>query len=402
VAPERIRILHNTVRSYDWGSYTEIAELLGAPSPSVEPQAELWIGAHPNAPSRVVTEEGEIPLDEWIARDPERVLGSNVAARFGKLPFLLKVLAAERPLSIQAHPSLEQARTGFDRENAAGIPLDAPERCYKDDNHKPELIYALTPFSALSRFREIAEIAASFELLAARELEEAIAVLQRDSESEGLPVFLRALLTRDAEVREAVVDRARKVAADRGEADPRWRWVQRLAELYPADPGALAPLFLNLVTLEPGQAMYLPSGELHCYLGGTGVEIMASSDNVLRGGLTAKRVDVGELISALTFCSAAIERVAPVQMACGGERFVTAAEEFALSVHRTGEGEIHEVLCDQGAEVLLCTEGAVRICSKRDGTATSLKRGSSAFVPAEADGYRIEGQGTLYRASAGI
>ena len=402
VAPDQVRILRNVVRSYDWGSHTAIAELLGAPSPSAEPQAELWMGTHPSAPSHVVTDEGEVPLDEWIARDPRRVLGSRVAGRFGRLPFLFKVLAAERPLSIQAHPGLEQARAGFDRENASGIPLDAPERCYKDDNHKPELICALTPFFVLKGFRKVDEIGASFDLLGAPELAEAVEALGAASERQALARFFRALLTRDPAVRGAVVERARGVATARAETDPIWRWVRRLAEMFPGDLGVLAPLFLNFARLEPGEAIHLPAGELHSYLGGTGVEIMANSDNVLRGGLTTKHVDAPELLSTLTFSSAAIECLAPAQMASGGGLFVTDAEEFALSVHRTAEGESHEALCERGAEIVLCTEGTIRICSRRSGAVTRLRRGGSAFVPAEIGAYGIEGQGVLYRASAGV
>jgi mannose-6-phosphate isomerase len=360
------------------------------------------MGAHPSAPSRVVTEAGEIALDAWIARGPQAVLGADVAARFGgKLPFLFKVLAAEQPLSIQAHPDLEQARAGFARENAAGIPLDSPQRCYRDDNRKPELVCALTPFHAMCRFRVIGEIAAHFETLGAPELAGGVNALREQPTPEGLARFFRTWMTLDPEVRESVLARAGSVAAERGGDAPAWDWVSRLARLYPNDVGVLAPLFLNVVTLEPGQAMYLPPGELHGYLGGVGVELAANSDNVLRGGLTTKHVDVGELLAILSFSSGAVERLAPIQTAADAEQYVAPVDEFALSVHRMGSGATHEISCDGHAEILLCTQGSVRLRAEFEHAITSLERGASAFVPAGAQSYRIEGEGTLYRATTG-
>jgi mannose-6-phosphate isomerase len=403
VAPHPILILRNTVRTYAWGSRTAIADLLGAPFPTAEPQAELWMGAHPGAPSRVVTDEGEIPLDAWIARDPEAILGPSVAARFGaKLPFLFKMLAVERPLSIQAHPSLEQARAGFARENAAGIPLGDPKRSYKDDNHKPELICALTPFQALSRFREVGDIAATFEALAVPEFAEIVAALRADPRRDNLARFFRASMTGGSQIQTSALTRARAIASDCGGEDTSWSWVCRLSELYPDDMGALAPLFLNLVTLEPGEAMFLGPGEPHCYLGGTALEIMGNSDNVLRGGLTAKHIDVEELLATLTFAAGPIERISPVRIDAGEERYPAAAEEFAFSILRVAEGTKYNIHCDRGAEIVLCSEGAVRLRSDGDGSQLDLERGESVFVPADAEGYSITGQGTLYRATAGI
>lgn len=402
VAPHPIRILHNTVRDYAWGSRTAIADLLGAPSPTAEPQAELWMGAHPSAPSRVGTDAGELPLDEWIASDPEAILGPRVAARFGgKLPFLLKVLAVEKPLSIQAHPNREQARAGFAREEAAGVPLDDPTRSYKDDNHKPELICALTPFRALSRFREVAEIAASFEALAVPELAEVVGALRASPGRDSLARFFRASMTANAEMRRSALERARALAAERGAEGVNWSWVHRLCELYPDDMGSLAPLILNLVELEPGEAMFLGPGEPHCYLGGTAVEIMGNSDNVLRGGLTTKHVDVEALLETLTFEAGAAECLAPVRADSGEDRYPAPAEEFALSIRRVSEGESCHFRCDRGAEIVLCSDGSLRLLSDGDGAPLSLERGESAFVPADARGYEAAGQGTLIRATAG-
>jgi mannose-6-phosphate isomerase len=190
VSTARIHRLANPVRNYAWGSHRAIAELLGQPVPSAQPEAELWLGAHPSAPSRVQTDDGEVPLDAFIARDPVGVLGPGTALHFHEsLPFLLKVLAAEQPLSLQAHPSAAQARAGFARENAAGIPLGADARCYRDPNPKPELICALTPFSALCGFRPLAELRANLEALAQPELEPCVAPLRARGEVvvQGLP-----------------------------------------------------------------------------------------------------------------------------------------------------------------------------------------------------------------------
>ena len=211
--------------------------------------------------------------------------------RFGnELPFLFKVLAAEVPLSIQAHPNQEQARSGWARENAEGIPLDAPRRNYRDLNHKPELLCALTPFVALKGFRPFDETTRGLDPIARPELAGEPARLGREQSPAALRSLFARLMTLEADEREPLLKRAAAQAA-RKPADPAWRWVKSLMERHPGDVGALAPLYHNLVTLAPGQAFFLPAGELHAYLEGTALEIMANSDNVLRGGLTPKHVD---------------------------------------------------------------------------------------------------------------
>jgi mannose-6-phosphate isomerase len=396
----RIHRLENPVQHYAWGSHTSIPELLGRPSPAAEPWAELWMGAHAVATSRVRSREGSEPLDAFIARDPEAVLGRVVAQRFaGALPFLFKVLAAAAPLSIQAHPSLAQARDGFARENRAGIALDAPGRCYRDANHKPELICALTPFFALNRFREPREIAERFAALGDPALRERVTALRDRPDRDGVAAFFTALWTLAEPARRAVVTSALAWARGRAAGDAAARWVETLAAAHPGDIGVVAPLLLNVVELAPGEAMYLPAGELHSYLEGTAIEIMANSDNVLRGGLTPKHVDVAELLRTLSFRTGPIERLRPRARAVGERRYETPAEEFALSVLEVRSGTPYVAARERNVEILLCTSGRGRITG---GEIHPVARGDCFLVPAAAPGYSVEGDLTLYRASTGI
>ena len=399
VDARRLYPLRNEVKHYAWGSHSAIAALRGQPVPSPTPEAELWVGAHPGGPSRVVGAPGEPTLDGFVAAAPEAVLGAEVVRRFGpRLPFLLKLLAAEQPLSIQAHPSPEQAREGFARENAAGIPPDAPERCYRDDQAKPELICALTPFQALIRFRPAPEIAARLARLDAPELSPLLRA------ASGAPeAALRALFEGWMRMQPAAQQRvlARAVAAARGAADPDLVWVARLAEAYPGDAGALAPLFLNRVVLAPGQALFLPAGELHAYLEGVGIEIMASSDNVLRGGLTPKHVDLPELLRVLRFDGGPARLCLPEPAAPGELRYATPAPEFELSRIELAGGQGFEPGVRRGVEILLCTHGEGEVVERPGGARRAIRRGEALLVPAALPGYRVEGRLTLQRAAVG-
>jgi mannose-6-phosphate isomerase len=397
----RLRRLEGVVRSYAWGSRTAIPELLGQ-APSAEPQAELWLGAHPSAPSLLrAGDEGEVPLDAWIRRDPEAALGARMAERFGgELPFLLKLLAAAEPLSIQAHPSEEQARAGFARENAAGVPLDAPHRSYRDPHPKPELICAVTPFRALNRFREPDEIAVGIEALGVDGLRPLLEPLREAPDRSGLRAFFEAWMTLEPEAGAQLVGRAAEAAAGLGD-DPARAEVVRLAKVCPGDPGVLAPLFLNLVELAPGEAMFLPAGELHSYLGGLGVELMAASDNVLRGGLTPKHVDVPELIRTLGFGAGPVEVLRPERISATEAGYETPAEEFSLSVIDVTPSLAHESGARSGVEILLCTSGETRVHDLQGGSVVGLPRGAAVWVPAGAGAYRVEcaeGEGRVYRA----
>ncbi|GAB3941936.1 mannose-6-phosphate isomerase, class I [Corynebacterium tapiri] len=308
--------LHGALRYYPWGSRTMLAKLRGIEEPSQRPEAEMWFGAHPAAPAQV---DG-VDLTDIIARDPEGELGAPIIERFGeRLPFLVKLLAADQPLSLQAHPSLEQAREGFARENEAGLPLDAPNRNYRDASHKPEVIIALTSFQALTGFRPLDKTRELFDVLACPKLSHYADILDghtaEDSAENGdLRALFTTWLTIPATTRSELIDSIVEAAQAHLDRDD-WigdtlRVVVDLNERYPGDPGVLGALLLNLVTLEPGEAVYTEAGQLHAYVHGLGVEVMANSDNVLRGGLTPKHVDVPELVRVLRFEETIDPRVA--------------------------------------------------------------------------------------------
>lgn len=296
--------LTGQLQHYPWGDDSSIASLQNR-EPSGKPEAELWFGAHPSAPS--LTDAG--PLDAVIAADPAGILGPQCAETFsGTLPYLVKILAAAQPLSIQAHPSIAQAREGFARENAAGIPVDAPARNYKDDNHKPEILIALSPFRALAGFRPVAKTRALIDVLALPALNPAQEVLADEtmSEEQRLHTVLEGWLSLDdpAPLANAVVQRAQALAdgeTDEAELITIARNLEFIGERFPGDVGILAALLLNHVELDTGDGLFLPAGNLHAYISGLGVEVMANSDNVLRGGLTSKHIDQAELLSILEF-----------------------------------------------------------------------------------------------------
>jgi mannose-6-phosphate isomerase len=396
--------LDNRVQEYAWGSRTAIAELLGQPSPSPRPQAELWMGAHPSAPSSLRQGATSQSLLEAIQADPDEQLGPAVAAKFGpRLPFLFKVLAAEAPLSLQAHPDMEQARRGFECDEQANIPIGAPHRNYKDANHKPELICALGPFEALSGFRRASETLRFFAELEVEPLQPGVAMLARQPEASGIKALFSWLMATAADARpklvEATLGGCRRHAETMGAFQAECRWALRLAVAYPGDIGVIVALLLNLVVLEEGQAIYLPAGNLHAYLRGVGIEIMANSDNVLRGGLTPKYVDVDELLQVLAFADGPVSILSPRQV--GLERiYDTPAAEFRLSrIDFDGKQAFH-VAGRRGPEILLCTNGTVT-ARAATGVSSVLRKGNSIFVPASTSSFDITGEGTVFRATVG-
>ncbi|MFC7924878.1 mannose-6-phosphate isomerase, class I [Streptomyces cinereoruber] len=377
--------LVNTVRPYAWGSTTAIPELLGT-APTGEPQAEMWMGAHPGAPSR--TERG--PLHELIDADPVRELGERTVERFGPhLPFLFKILAAAAPLSLQVHPDLDQARAGFAAEEAAGIPIDAPHRTYKDANHKPELICALTPFEGFCGFRAPADAADLIAALGVDSLKPYVDLLHAHPEEAALREVLTALLTADPEEMAHTVAEATAAADRLGGAHAPYA---RLAHHYPSDPGVVAAMLLHHVRLKPGEALYLGAGVPHAYLDGLGVEIMANSDNVLRCGLTPKHVDVPELLEVVRFDPADPAVLRPEASPSGEEVYETPTEEFRLSRFVRAEGAAPNDLTAPTPQILLAVAG------RPTAGDLPLAPGESVFVPA---GERIQltGAGTVFRAT---
>jgi len=399
----KIGLLKNTIQEYAWGSRTAIPELLGQPVPAEKPQAELWMGAHPKAPSQVLSDGIWRSLPEVIQESPAETLGQEVATRFShKLPFLFKVLAAARPLSIQAHPNKEQAEQGFARENELGVPLDAPQRNYRDDNHKPEIICALTPFCALNGFRKLEEALRLLEKIRVPGLAEIVSFLRSHPNRDGLKKFFNHLMTTDRGKQRKIVEQAVNSAEQQTNEEPVWTWMIKLNEEYPGDMGVLSPLFLNLVRLKPQQAMYLPAGELHGYLEGVGIELMANSDNVLRGGLTPKHIDVQELLTVLNFTDGDLNILGPENLAFGEAIYSTEAEEFVLSVMRLNKGAPFSSPRNRSVEIMICTEGEVSVTDLSAGDITNLTRGISIIVPAAVEQYRIEGEATLYKATVPV
>ncbi|MBC2869068.1 mannose-6-phosphate isomerase, class I [Streptomyces mexicanus] len=377
--------LDNTIRPYAWGSTTAIPHLLGV-EPSGEPQAEMWMGAHPGAPSR--TARGT--LVEVIETDPRRELGPETVAKFGpRLPFLLKILAAGAPLSLQVHPDLKQAQEGYTDEERRGVPVDAPHRNYKDANHKPELICALTEFDGLCGFRAPAEAADLLAALDVDSLKPYVDLLRAHPEEAALREVLTAVLTADREEIAHTVTEAAAACARLGGAHAPYAGIARH---YPGDPGVLAAMLLNHVRLQPGEALFLGAGIPHAYLSGLGVEIMANSDNVLRCGLTPKHVDVPELLRVVRFEAADPGVLRPEAGPDGEEVYETPIDEFRLSRYVLPEGAAARDLTLTTPQILLCTAGAVQAGEHR------LTPGQSVFVPA-GEKAEVSGAGTVFRAT---
>ncbi|GAA5227732.1 mannose-6-phosphate isomerase, class I [Paeniglutamicibacter antarcticus] len=388
--------LTNTIRDYAWGSKGTISGLLGI-DPSGKPEAEMWLGAHPAEPSIAwAGDEGwQVGLDELIAADPEAFLGPEVAGAYSGLPFLMKVLAAGKPLSIQVHPSAEQAAAGFRMENAAGLAADAPTRNYRDESHKPEMIYALTDFVALSGFRSPAQASASFGALGAvldapgaATCTRIISLLATPDEAEALRSTFEYLLGGSNDVgqlRSAALDalgRKPELAADPALAE-----LPRIDEHHPGDAGVLLSLLLNLVVLSPGQVIYLGSGVVHAYLRGLGIEVMANSDNVLRGGLTPKHIDVPELMAITRFESRGVPELHAAETIYGQQVFTPPYAEFQLQhielgsdADSSGMGGGDVPVAANGPVIVLCVEGQLLIDTPRGNEL--LYRGDSVFIPA--------------------
>lgn len=383
--------LTGSPRSYPWGSRTLIPELCGRPSPSSHPEAEVWFGAHPVASSLI----DDRPLTDIIAANPGAALGERVRSRHGDgLPFLLKLLGAAEPLSLQAHPSEEQAVEGYARENALRIPLNAANRNYRDSSHKPELVVALTEFHAMVGFRPLERTRELFAALDCPELDRYLTILDPQSEEDSLRGLFTTWITIPTSARVALID---AVVASAQPLLERGDWVAdvlgtvlELQDRYPGDIGVLGALLLNHLVLAPGEAIYLDAGHLHAYVSGLGVEVMANSDNVLRGGLTAKYVDVPELVRILTFRSLS-DPVVTIE----DNEYPTPASEFRLHRHSLAPADAFAYDHD-GPTIALCTAGEIQIGN------LGLTPGEAVWIPADDPDWEIssvEG-GDLFIASA--
>ncbi|EOE6865193.1 mannose-6-phosphate isomerase [Cronobacter dublinensis] len=383
--------LINSVQNYAWGSKTALTELYGVENPNGLPMAELWMGAHPKSSSQVQDAQGNTrALREVINGDKTALLGAQVAERFGELPFLFKVLCADQPLSIQVHPNKQASEEGFARENAAGIPLDAAERNYKDPNHKPELVFALTPFLAMNAFREFSEIVSLLQPVAGAHT--AIAHFLAAPDADRLRDLFAGLLNMQGEEKSRALA-VLKATVESQQGEP-WDTIRFISQFYPDDSGLFSPLLLNVVKLNPGEAMFLFAETPHAYLQGVALEVMANSDNVLRAGLTPKYIDIPELVANVKFVAkpAAQLLTEPAKNGAALE-FPIPVEDFAFSLHDLGTQPAS--LAQTSVAILFCVEGEA-VLSKGDQRLT-LKPGESAFVAANESPVSVSGVGRLAR-----
>ena len=399
-------LLEPVIQPYAWGSRTAIAELQGRPAPTAQPEAELWMGAHPSAPSKVERSAALASLDQVIAANPNAELGTEVATRFGgRLPFLLKVLAAQAALSIQVHPSREQAEAGFREENARGLKPGDKGRTYQDDWPKPEILCALTRFEYLAGMRTTADAATLLGALEVPELEPLIANLAAAADPGVLTTTLTTILSwpdsgsgaERAELVSNVVAGCERIAAGDGPYAAACAATVRIGSEHPGDLGVIASLLLNYGCLEPGQAIFLPAGGLHAYLRGTGVELLANSDNVARAGLTPKHIDVAELLK-LTDPEVAVPVIEPRQLGDGIEVYDSPAPEFRLYRADLGVGEVP--LPGSGPRVVLCAEGTA-VLRSREG-ALKVAKGESCFLSAADGVITASGPAAAFIATTGI
>ncbi|TCN88705.1 mannose-6-phosphate isomerase type 1 [Vibrio crassostreae] len=388
--------LDNVIQHYPWGSKQSISELFDIQNSNAEPQAEIWMGAHPRGCSRVA-DTGQL-LSEVLSQDCKGMFGEYTEARFGELPYLFKVLAAETPLSIQVHPSKKKAQLGFERENKLGISLDASNRNYKDPNHKPELVYALTFYKAMNGFRPIQQIIELFKEAEISALDIEISALAINPNSEGLKVFFTSVMTLEGERKKLALEqlysayeRRPKTAMGREAL----QYSKGFEQHYVDDIGLFSPLMLNTIELAPGEAMFLHAETPHAYIEGTGLEIMANSDNVLRAGLTPKFIDVPELIDNTCFETTDIEgiKLKPIEKE-DKLSFPIPVDDFGFDILSVSEEISQQYL--RSAEILFCIGGEVTISTKEH--KLMLSSGESAFISNDAGMYEYQGQGILARA----
>ena len=393
--------LQNPIQNYAWGSTTALTELFGIANPNQEPQAEVWMGTHPNGCSTVVVDGQPVLLSKLISDAPEKVLGEQTYKAFGGLPYLLKLLAAEQPLSVQVHPEKSKAQAGFNREMEQGIPLGASYRNFKDANHKPELVYALTPYLAMNAFRPVAEIVELFEQSGCTQLLDRVANLKSTPDAQHLQDFFHYILSLTGDEQQDALGQLLDNVANKGcDENTRlaFKTVAMLEQFYPWDIGLFSPLFLNVIELAPGEAMFLQAETPHAYLRGTGVEIMASSDNVLRAGLTPKHIDVEELIANTRFESIPATELLTKPVLTGNvARFPVPVDDFKFEI--VALNDVSTDTCHRqtvsSAEMLLAIAGEITV--QINGTALSLKAGESAFVEACAEAYQVTGIGQWVR-----
>ncbi|MDT8953433.1 mannose-6-phosphate isomerase, class I [Aeromonas caviae] len=389
--------LTNVIQNYAWGSRTALNTLFGFDNPNNEPQAELWMGAHPSGGSHLGALD--VSLADYVAKEPTRVLGNYTATRYGELPYLFKILAADTPLSIQVHPNKRNSELGFERENAQGIELTAANRNYKDPNHKPELVYAISVYKAMNGFRPFDDILALLAEIPMPALASEVEAFKLSPNADGLKSLFTTLLTLEGDKQQQVLA---QLTDSYGRADvsvmtkQALEYSEHFSKLYPGDNGLLAPLILNVVELQPGEAMFLHAETPHAYVQGTALEVMASSDNVLRAGLTPKHIDVKELVANTCF-----EPIPPSHLLTeplkreGYLHFPVPVDDFRFDVLDASDAKKRVFV--RSAEVVFCIEGEVTVNSHHK--QVTLQPGESVFIPCEAMEYTCYGKGRLARVS---
>jgi len=386
--------MENIIQDYIWGSRTSISKLLGIDNPDNKHQAEIWMGAHPNGCSKIKNNGETQLLSDFVNQDKVAILTAATEAQYGELPYLFKVLAAGESLSVQVHPSKEQAVAGFAKEEAVGIARNAANRNYKDPNHKPELVYALTPYQAMNGFREFAQTIALFQKINVAVIADLVNAFAETPTSKGLETFFSAILSLQGEVKETAVNGLIEYANAHQE-DELFATILELAGQHPGDIGLFTPLMLNVITLQPGEAMFLYACTPHAYLKGTGLEIMANSDNVLRAGLTPKYMDVAELVSCTKFEAIPFDELQfTSKEKNGGEYYAIPVDDFKFAIFRAID---NLTLHTQSAEILLALDSDVTL-SSQSGETITITKGESVFIPAYAEQYQLTSIGRVARA----
>lgn len=387
-------LMENKIQNYAWGSSSSIHELFGFENESQQPQAEVWMGTHPKGCSMVIFDQHPMPLSELINSNKSAYLSSDIAQKFDDLPFLFKILAVDKALSIQVHPNKSQAEKGFEQEEQAGIPLTADHRNYKDANHKPELIYALTDYQAMNGFRTYDEIMGFFAALRIFELTDLVEDFSHTLTPQGLKTFFSGLLTLSEQRKHNVLDQLLTYAkAHQNQTE--FALIIELSHQYPNDVGLLSPLLLNVITLQSGEAMYLSANTPHAYIKGTGLEIMANSDNVLRAGLTPKHIDVNELVECTHFHPIAFDELILSPKKEGVcDNYSIPVNDFNFSIiHSPKETNVE----NHGAEILMAIDSDLELRSQ-NGETMVLAKGQSVFIPAYIGSYILSSNGRIARA----
>ncbi|MCA3963750.1 mannose-6-phosphate isomerase, class I [Vibrio vulnificus] len=394
--------LKNLIQNYEWGSKTAFTELFGIVNPNQEPQAEIWMGAHPNGCSRIQLEGGEFLLSDFIAKDKAQILSINTEQRFGTLPYLFKVLSAGNALSIQVHPNKSEAEQGFAKEEELGIELSAPNRNYKDANHKPELVFALTSYQAMNGFRAYTEIVLLFSKVIEKfnlpAVHQLLGAFEKNLTATGLEAFFIGILSLKGEAKEGAIQGLIEYAKAHQQPNIKndlGTLIMELNKSYPGDIGLFAPLMLNVLTLKPGEAMFLDARTPHAYLKGTGLEIMANSDNVLRAGLTPKYIDVAELARCTLFEEKSSDSLLLTPEVLGNKlSYSVPVPDFKFDCFIESN---NEKVVMQSAEILLAIDSSLTLYHASGETLT-LDRGESVFIPAYVKEYSINSKGRVARA----